>query len=133
MSDQQSGIAGKLAGAGALVTGAATTVGLVAAGEWSALAERAGIPVLFVFLLVWLAVRVGSWAAPYFRDAFNLHKDFVVSVKSAVEQQAQAIRTLADGHADLSSRLDSVCTEQRETNRLLRAASQTPQPPVPRG
>jgi hypothetical protein len=128
-SDRRNGIASRVAGGAALLTGAGTAVGLAEGREWSAVAERAGLPFLLLLLLVWLAVKVGGWAAPYFRDAFHLHRDFVSSVKAVTEQQAATLERLADGHEALSARLDSVCSEQRETNRLLRAASSTPVPP----
>lgn len=128
-SDQRNSLASRIAGGAALLTGAGTVAGLAEGREWAAVAERAGLPFLLVLLLVWLAVKIGGWVAPYLRDAFHIHRDFVASVQAVTQQQAATLERLADGHEQLSQRLDSVCAEQRETNRLLRAASSTPIPP----
>jgi hypothetical protein len=122
-------VASRLVGGATLLTGAGTAVGLVEGREWSAVAERAGLPFLILLLLVWLGTKIAGWIAPYARDAFHLHREFVASVKDVTVQQAATLERLADGHDQLSSRLDTVCQEQRETNRLLRQAASTPIPP----
>lgn len=123
-----SSAASKVTGGAAILAGAGTAAGIFEGREWADVAARAGVPFLVLLLCVYLGLKVGSFLAPYLRDAFKLHRDFVVSVKDVTVQQAAAIQRLADGHEQLSGRLDAVCTEQRETNRLLRAAANTPAP-----
>ncbi len=133
MSEQQdpkpTSAASKITGGAALLTGAGTAAGIFEGREWADVAARAGVPFLVLLLCVYLGLKVGAFLAPYLRDAFSLHRDFVTSVKDVTVKQAAAIERLAEGHESLNIRLDAVCTEQRETNRILRAAAQTPIPP----
>lgn len=137
------GVAGKVAGAAAIATGAATAVGMIEGREWAAVAERAGMPFLMLALLVWASLRVGTWLAPHVVAIVKDHREFVASVQAqdakhtaanealvAIQaQQAESLHHLHGCVETLKSGVGRMEEQQRETNRLLRAASQTPHPP----
>lgn len=141
------GVASKVAGAAAIATGVATAAGMVEGREWAAIAERAGMPFLMLALLVWAGITTGRWLAPYVVAVVNDHRAFVRSVQeqdakhtaaneALVAIQAQQAESLSHLHGcveSLKSGVGRMEEQQRETNRLLRAASQTPQPPPGKG
>lgn len=131
------GIAGKVAGAGVILTSAATAAGLVSGREWAALAERAGMPFMFAFGAAYLLVVAARFLGP-------LAREFVQSIQEGNRkqaetnaelvkvqgQQAEALDRLTSGQEHLHECFEEMKTEQRETNRLLRAAAETPYPPI---
>jgi len=61
------------------------TAQLQGLNEWEALLNRVGWPVLIIFVIGFMAVRVGKWLAPRIDKLVDTHLGFVESLKGELK------------------------------------------------